>query len=273
MPARVVNIAPCITQVTFKQVHCALLINQLRFGLTFFKVLANFPTVKAPGRLVGNDVTRVVIPFKDQDSANIVKARLKELSIKLQTTIQPVFVSRKIGQDLRECETKPQLINQQCVVYLFKRNLYDTGSYVDYTRGHLYARVDGHKSTSSSVRKHYDNDHAVAVPEDLLSCLKVLKKCMNKFDCLAENETSGDYIACFCLSMKMIMIMIMIIIMRMIMIMITIMIIIMIMIMIVIVIVIMIMIVIVIMIMIMIMIVIVIMIMRMIMIMITWIVP
>ena len=102
----------------------------------------------------------------------------------------PAWMASSVSKsnDLRECETKPQLINQQCVVYLFKRNLYDTGSYVDYTRGHLYARVDGHKSTSSSVRKHYDNDHAVAVPEDLLSCLKVLKKCMNKFDCLAENE-------------------------------------------------------------------------------------
>ena len=124
--------------------------------------------------------------FKDQDSANIVKTQLKDLSIKLQTTIQSVFVSRKIGQDLKECETKPQLVNQQCVVYQFKCNLCDTGSYVGYTRGHLYARVDGHKSTSSSVCKHYDNDHAGAVPEDLLSCFKVLKKCMNKFDCLVN---------------------------------------------------------------------------------------
>ena len=131
-------------------------------------------------------MTRVVIPFKHQDSANIMKTQLKDLSIKLQTTIQPVFVSRKIGQDLKECETKPQLVNQQCVVYQFKCNLCDTGSYVGYTRGHLYARVDGHKSTSSSVRKHYDNDHAGAVPEDLLSCFKVLKKCMNKFDCLVN---------------------------------------------------------------------------------------
>ena len=44
MPARVTNVAPCITQVTFKLVHYAPLINQLRFGLTFFKVLANLPT-------------------------------------------------------------------------------------------------------------------------------------------------------------------------------------------------------------------------------------
>ena len=46
MPARVTNIVPCITQVPFKLVHYALLINQLRFVLTFFKVLANFPTDK-----------------------------------------------------------------------------------------------------------------------------------------------------------------------------------------------------------------------------------
>ena len=142
--------------------------------------------LQASGRLAGNDVTRVVIPFKDQDSANIIKTQLKDLSIKLQTTFQLVFVSRKIDQDLKECETKPQLVNQQCVVYQFKCNLCDTGSYVGYTRGHLYARVDGHKSTSPSVRKHYDNDHAGAVPEDLLSCFKVLKKCMNKFDCLVN---------------------------------------------------------------------------------------
>ena len=113
--------------------------------------VADQQPLHASGKLAGNDVTRVVIPFKDQDCANIVKTQLKDLSIKLQTTIQPVFVSRKIGQDLQECETKPQLVNQQCVV---KCNLCDTGSYVGYTRGYLYARVDGHKSTSSSVCKH-----------------------------------------------------------------------------------------------------------------------
>ena len=133
--------------------------------------------LQASGRLAGNDVTRVVIPFKDQDSANIVKTQLKDLSIKLQTTIQPIFVSRKIGQDLKECETKPQLVNQQCVVYQFKCNLCDAGSYVGSYQ---------HIISSSSVRKHYDNDHAGAVPEDLLSCFNVLKKCMNKFDCLVN---------------------------------------------------------------------------------------
>ena len=130
--------------------------------------------LQASGRLAGDDVTRVVIPFKDQDSANIVKMQLKDL-----TTIQPIFVSWKIGQGVKECETKPQLVNQRCVVYQFECNLCDTGSYIGYS-GWPY------KSTSSSVCKHYNNDHVGAVPEDVLSCFKVLKKCMDKFDCLVN---------------------------------------------------------------------------------------
>ena len=54
----------------------------------------------------------------------------------------------------------------------FQLNLCDTSSYEGYTRGHLFKRVDGHKSKSSSVRKHYAKDHAGAVPEDLLSCFR-----------------------------------------------------------------------------------------------------
>ena len=45
-------------------------------------------------------------------------------------------------------------------------------------------RVDGHRSKTSSVRKHYDNRHAGRIPDDLRNCFKVLKKCQKKFDCL-----------------------------------------------------------------------------------------
>ena len=41
--------------------------------------------------------TWVVITFKDQESSNIVKTQLKDLSVKLQTIVQPVFTSRKIA--------------------------------------------------------------------------------------------------------------------------------------------------------------------------------
>ena len=114
-----------------------------------------------------------------------MKTQLKDLSVKLQTIVQPVFTSRKIAQEFPTSELKPQLIDQQCVVYNFKCDQCDAG-YVGYTRGHLFVRVDGHRSRTSSVRKHYDNRHAGRIPDDLHNCFNVLKKCQNKFDCLVN---------------------------------------------------------------------------------------
>ena len=84
-----------------------------------------------------DDTIRVVLQFKDQISADIVKKQLKDLSLKVHTTIQPVFVSRKIEQELNVKETKPPIVNQQCVVYGFQCDLCDAG-YVGYTRGHIF---------------------------------------------------------------------------------------------------------------------------------------
>ena len=66
------------------------------------------------------------------------------------TTIQPVFVSKKLNEDLKVREVKPATVNQQCVVYQFQCNLCDAG-YVGYTHSHLHERVDGHKQKSSSI--------------------------------------------------------------------------------------------------------------------------
>ena len=149
-------------------------------------------------------IFRVVIPFKVQESVNYFKKELKNLSIKMQTTLsledwcfpwlrlgkhqdsreKPGFVSRKTGQDLKEREMKPQIVNQQRVVYRFQCGLCDAG-YVGYTRGHLHTRVDGHKQKASSVYKHYHEQHS-EVPKDLLRRFSVLKKCRNKFDCLVN---------------------------------------------------------------------------------------
>ena len=71
-----------------------------------------------------------------QISADIVRKQFKDLSLKVHTTIQPVFVRRKIEQELSVKETKPPIVNQQCVVYSFQCDLCDAG-YVGYTRGHL----------------------------------------------------------------------------------------------------------------------------------------
>ena len=86
----------------------------------------------------------MILSFKDQISADIVKKQLKDLSLKVHTTIQPVFVSRKIEREFSVKETKPPVVNQQCVVYRFQCDLCDAG-YVGYTRGHLHNRVKGHK--------------------------------------------------------------------------------------------------------------------------------
>ena len=107
--------------------------------------------------------------------------QLKDLSLKVHTTIQPVFVSRKIEQELNVKETKPPIVDQQCVVYGFQCDLCDA-SYVGYT--HLHNRVKGHKQQSSAIAKHYKNVHGT-MPQGLLERFKVLKKCKNKFDCLA----------------------------------------------------------------------------------------
>ena len=92
----------------------------------------------------------------------LLRRSWKTLALSSKPQSSPYLWVGKLAKTLiiiKECETKLQLVNQQCVVYQFKCNLCDTGSYVGCTHGHLHARVDGHKSISPSVRKHYDNDH------------------------------------------------------------------------------------------------------------------
>ena len=112
-----------------------------------------------------------------------VKRQLRDLSSKVGKTIQPVFTSRKLNQDLSLREPKPNIVTQQGVVYLFKCDLCDAG-YVWYTKGHLHTRVEGHRQKASSICKHYYKEHNTAVPNNFLARFNVIKKCMNKFDCL-----------------------------------------------------------------------------------------
>ena len=96
------------------------------------------------------NLVRVILPFKDQASANVVKQRLNNLSAKINNVIQPVFISRKLNEDLRVQEVKPDIVNEQCVVYQFQCNLCDAG-YVGYTRGHLHERVENHHRYTSTT--------------------------------------------------------------------------------------------------------------------------
>ena len=79
---------------------------------------------------------RVVLPFKNQASADLVRKQLTELSQKIHTGVQPVFVGNKIQEVPKVHEKKPPTVNQQYVVYQFQCDLRDA-SYVAYTRRHL----------------------------------------------------------------------------------------------------------------------------------------
>ena len=63
---------------------------------------------------------RIVLPFKEQKSADSVRKQLKDLSKLLNIDLCPVFISRKVGEDLKHKEIKPALINEQSIVYKFE---------------------------------------------------------------------------------------------------------------------------------------------------------
>ena len=127
-----------------------------------------------------SSVVRVIVPFKDQTSANAVRRQMRDLSYKIGTTLQPVFTSRKLEQDLKPSEIKPPIVNQQCVVYSFTCDLCDS-DYVGFTARHLHQLIAEHKY--SAIGKHFSTVHG---DTSLLkeSQFRILKKCQGKFDCL-----------------------------------------------------------------------------------------
>ena len=127
-----------------------------------------------------NKEVRVILPFKDQTSANAVRRQMRDLSQKIGATLQPVFTSRKLEQDLKPREIKPIIVNQQCVLYSFTCHLCDSG-YVGFTARHLHQRIVEHNY--SAIGKHF----STALGDTSLlkeSQFCILKKCQGKFDCL-----------------------------------------------------------------------------------------
>lgn len=142
-----------------------------------------FFEVQAQLSINENAVHRVVLPFKDQKSADAVKRQLSDLSNKIDHTLHPVFKSRKICEDLRVREPKPPIVSQQCVVYNYKCDLCDA-EYVGYTSRHLHQRINEHRN--SAIGKHLKNDHGLQTIGDLTKHFNVLKKCTGKLDCLVH---------------------------------------------------------------------------------------
>jgi len=131
-------------------------------------------------RVKDSSVVRISLPFKDQISANAVRRQMKHLSHKIGTIVEPIFVGKKLEQDLKPKEIKPPIVNQQCVVYSFSCDLCDAG-YVGYTARHLQQRIVEHKN--SAIGKHLVEAHRqLGNPKE--SQFRILRKCQTKFECL-----------------------------------------------------------------------------------------
>ena len=123
---------------------------------------------------------RIVLPYKDQKSANVVRKQLVDLSRKINADISSVYTSRKIKDDIKVREDNPPLVSQQCVVYSLKCGLCDTG-YVGYTCRHLHQRIEQHKG--SAIGNHLREQHDME-PGDIAQNFRILRKCQNKLECL-----------------------------------------------------------------------------------------
>ena len=60
----------------------------------------------------------IVLPIKDQCSADRARKDIYSLGAKIDVNVKPVFTSRKLSQTLSVKENKPPIVNTQCVVYL-----------------------------------------------------------------------------------------------------------------------------------------------------------
>ena len=123
---------------------------------------------------------RIVLPFKDQKSADAVRRQLADPSRKINATISPVYTSRKIKDEIKVREDKPPLVNQRCVVYHFQCTLCDAG-YVGYTCRHLHQRIEEHKGTA--IGNRLKDQHNMS-PNHIARNLKNFKEAQNKLDCL-----------------------------------------------------------------------------------------
>ena len=85
----------------------------------------------------GSNVVRVSLPFKSRTSYIAIKRQMRDLGHKIGSTLEPVFISRRLEQDLNPRKIKPSIVNEQCVVHSFTCDLCDS-EYVGFTARHLY---------------------------------------------------------------------------------------------------------------------------------------
>ena len=131
-------------------------------------------------------MTRVAIPFKDQNSANFLKTPLKDLSLKI-TNYSPTRLSvEKLAKTSKNARPNQSWLmnnalctdfNVTCAIQVAM-----LASHVAiYIHVWMATKVRHFLYASSMIKTT-----RVLVPEDFLSCFRVLKKCMNKLDCLVN---------------------------------------------------------------------------------------
>ena len=119
---------------------------------------------------------RILLPFKDQKSADVLRKQLNNLSNRIGTPLQPIYTSRKLGDALSIKEQKPSLINQHSVVYKFSCPLCDA-EYIGLATRHLFQRIQEHCRSSSSICRHLQQDQDTSPRSlDLAKNFAVLKK-------------------------------------------------------------------------------------------------
>ena len=123
----------------------------------------------------------IVLPFKDQRSADRVRRDIYSLGAKIDVNVKPVFTSKKLSQTLSAKENKPPIINTQCVVYLFQCDLCDA-NHVGYTTRHLHQGIWGEHGYSA-LGEHLETQHGNN-RRKIEHLFKVLRKYYSKFDCL-----------------------------------------------------------------------------------------
>ena len=145
------------------------------------KVLRNIDNINAAKNTRDDSSTiMVLLPFKDQKSANSVKKQMQILSANIGVQIKPIFQTRKISHILALKEKKLPIVSNQCVVYQFQCDLCDA-DYVGYTARYLHQRINEHKY--SAIGRHL-TQHGLLRTDLVDKPFSVLKKCRSKFDCL-----------------------------------------------------------------------------------------
>ena len=114
-------------------------------------------TDRAPHAVTSSEPSVYIkLPFKDQQSPDLVRNEINSLGSMINVNVKPVFTSRKLSQTLSVKENKPPIVNTQCVVYSFQCNLCDA-NYVRFTARHLHKRISKHRC--STLGKHLETQH------------------------------------------------------------------------------------------------------------------